>query len=62
MNDSKKVTDELDEVSGPAFAEVEKEAAKEEIEAHVAERKEAGATASKMDETKTACMPCCSVM
>ncbi len=62
LNDSKKVTDELDEVSGPAFAEVEKEAAKEEIEAHVAERKEAGATASKMDETKTACMPCCSVM
>jgi len=66
LNDSKKVTDELDEVSGPAFAEVEKEAAKEEIEAHVAERKEAGAgagaTASEMDKTKTTCMPCCSVM
>ena len=62
LNDGKKVTDELDEVSGPSFAEVEKATAREEIEAQKAEEGVKPPRTDPEQRPKAACMPCCSVM
>lgn len=48
LDDSKKVTDELDEVSGPSYAKMEEAAEKVQ-------------KVQKGDQSKT-CVPCCSVM